>query len=199
MPTFIHSIAVASLLTGAAAAGEPDASAREGRLDPVLEERERADVEPAIRFDEIDTNADEVIDLQELQESYRVHAERNSKQGVSSDAATETAGMQVSAEQDESIVARNEENEDSARRGDMQQQDVASPHEGQQAFREADQDGDKHLTPEEAEAAGHDYVVMYFEPLDVNRDGYLDEDEWAMNSQDFHGSDFDPSEFENDK
>lgn len=62
------------------------------------------------------------------------------------------------------------------RQGGMQQ--AGSDQQGKQAFRDADRDGDNRLSESEVKDAGYDYVVMYFEPLDINRDSYLDESEW---------------------
>lgn len=52
------------------------------------------------------------------------------------------------------------------------------PEQAQDAFQRADADGDRRVSRDEAEQAGYEYVVVFFDPLDVNRDGYIDEIEW---------------------
>lgn len=90
------------------------------------------------------------------------------------EASTSSAGMS-----DSSSMQASSNPQSSAQDG-MQQagSQSSSTDAGHQAFNDADADGDKRLSQREVEDAGFDYVVMYFEPLDTNRDSYLDESEW---------------------
>ena len=58
----------------------------------------------------------------------------------------------------------------------------------EQSFQQADRDGDQRVSRQEAADAGHDYVAMYFEPLDVNGDNYLDEAEWTQSARGQQGN-----------
>ena len=131
-----------------------------------------------------------------------------SESAVSTQPDVEVQGVDATAEDHAGIMAASEESggEQSSSESDMQDNGMSqsqsgassqpsspsglqqassqdgSSQEGKQAFRDADADGDKRLSRSEVEDAGFDYVVMYFEPLDINRDSYLDESEWDQGS-----------------
>lgn len=52
--------------------------------------------------------------------------------------------------------------------------------EGMQVFEETDTDGDARISESEARLAGHDYVAIYFDQMDVDGDGYLHHEEWDL-------------------
>ncbi|HEX6929147.1 MAG TPA: hypothetical protein VF267_07855 [Gammaproteobacteria bacterium] len=53
---------------------------------------------------------------------------------------------------------------------------------GNKGFQQADSNRDNRVSEQEARDAGYDYVVFYYEPMDVDSDGYLDENEWNLSS-----------------
>lgn len=62
-----------------------------------------------------------------------------------------------------------------------QQSGQQASRKGKQAFREADADRDNRVSQREVQDAGYDYVAIYYEPMDADGDGYLDENEWDIN------------------
>ena len=61
------------------------------------------------------------------------------------------------------------------------QQSQQKSQQGKQAFQQADENRDRKLSRDEARNAGYDYVVMYYDPIDADGNGYLDENEWDLN------------------
>lgn len=59
--------------------------------------------------------------------------------------------------------------------------DKQSSAQGKQAFQQTDKDRDNRVSQQEAQDAGYDYVVIFYEPMDEDGNGYLDENEWDLN------------------
>lgn len=125
-----------------------------------------------------DTVADDQVDASAEQPDVEM-------QNADTAAVSDTETMAASADSDDGESQSGQDSSSSqqqttGQQGSMQpaSQQGSSTQQGKQAFSEADKDGDKRLSQSEVEDAGYDYVVMYFEPLDTNRDSYLDESEW---------------------
>ncbi|HEX7047081.1 MAG TPA: hypothetical protein VF275_05885 [Gammaproteobacteria bacterium] len=61
------------------------------------------------------------------------------------------------------------------------QSNTQSSQDGKQAFQQADKNSDGRISQDEAGNAGYDYVVIYYDPMDADGNGYLDENEWDLN------------------
>lgn len=59
------------------------------------------------------------------------------------------------------------------------QSDTQANEESEKTFNQADSDRDQRVSENEAQDAGLDYVVVHYDTIDLDADGYLDDDEWA--------------------
>lgn len=166
MKSVSHIILAALVGSGAAIANEQkiDFSQHDRNGDGYLTQNEWTDVgQIDVGFNELDRNGDQLVDKQELRES-RVALKGDSQsamhsQRTSSQASDRQSGMQ-------------------AQQTGTQQQGQRG---GQNSFDQADGNRDGRVTQDEANEAGFDYVVMYYDPIDADGNGYLDENEWDLN------------------
>lgn len=150
---------LATLLgSGAAMANEKaiDFSRHDRNGDGYLTHSEWTDVGKIdAGFNELDRNGDQLVDKQEIRQS-RI-ALKSSRQGSMSQAPMAQGSAGGASQQANSMQGNNN------------------------GFERADRNGDGRVSQSEAGNAGYDYVAIYYDPIDADGDGYLDENEWDLN------------------
>lgn len=151
--------------------------------DVAAEDQEDASVEqPDVEMQNVDTAAARDADTMSASTS----SDKQKSQSKQDSGSSQQQAAQTGSSQSKGGTSQGSQSQSasSQQQGSMQQagKQGGSSQQGKQAFRDADKDGDQRLSQSEVKEAGFDYVVMYFEPLDVNRDSYLDEYEWDQSN-----------------
>lgn len=159
MKSVSHIILAALLGTGTAVANEGiNFDKHDENNDGYLAHDEWSDV--SVSFNDIDADGDKLVTREEIRQSQlQLEGDRGDRQ--------RQAGMQQTGAQQD--------------RQAQQQRTGQQNRQGRQAFQQADRNRDNRVAEDEARQAGYDYVVYYFDTIDADGDGYLDENEWDLN------------------
>lgn len=169
MKNIPHLVLASLFAMGTAFAGEKlDFSKHDKNNDGYLSENEWTEAS----FDKLDKNGDGRLEARELTGTT---LQVKTDQQVTAGRATQRDEQPRSAMWETGQQQRGERQQSQSQRDKSEQ--------GRQAFTEADTDRDNQLTEDEARVAGYEYVVVYFDPLDANKDGVLDEEEWDLNQR----------------
>lgn len=144
--------------------------------DDFASKDEWQDAQLNVDFDEIDSDQDGYVSRDELERSERVELKRAGRYGMQHG---DRKGMKDTDMKD--MRGMHQQGQQAGNQSKMLKNK-------DQSFQQADRDRDQRVSRQEAADAGHDYVVMYFEPLDMNRDNYLDEEEWTQSARPQQGT-----------
>ena len=211
MKSVSHIILATLLSTGTALAQETvDFDRYDTDSDGYLTDAEWSAVDyVVVDFHTIDTNRDGRLDKNEVQSGTQQSQSMDSQQASSS--GSSQSGMQSSSDQQASSQQSDMQQsgvqsgmqQSNTQTGSQQQstqrastgqsadqpatmqqtsgQQMGSQSGGQQSFQNADKDRDNRVSRTEAQETGYDLVIVSFDTMDMNRDGYLDETEWDQN------------------